>query len=83
VVTPARAAFHGALVGNLGYTAEEAAREIENGTLAAVAFGRPFISNPDLVERLQSKAPLAEPNPQTFYAPGPKGYIDYPALSAA
>lgn len=83
VVTPARAAFQGALVGNLGYTAEEAAREIENGTLAAVAFGRPFISNPDLVERLQSKAPLAEPNPKSFYSPGPKGYIDYPAMNAA
>lgn len=81
--TPARAAFKGALVSNLGYTVEEATSAIESGRVDAVAFGRPFISNPDLVERLQIGAPLAEPDPNTFYVPGAKGYTDYPALSAA
>ncbi len=81
--TPARAAFKGALVSNLGYTVEEATSAIESGRVDAVAFGRHFISNPDLVERLQIGAPLAEPDPNTFYVPGAKGYTDYPALSAA
>ena len=45
-----------------------------------ICFGRPFISNPDLVERLRSGAPLAAPDPNTFYAGEAKGYTDYPAL---
>lgn len=46
----------------------------------AIAFGRAFIANPDLVQRLQDHAPLNTPNPATFYTPGPVGYVDYPAL---
>ncbi len=45
-----------------------------------ICFGRPFISNPDLVERLRSGAPLATPDQATFYAGDAQGYIDYPAL---
>jgi N-ethylmaleimide reductase len=45
-----------------------------------VVFGRPFLANPDLVRRMQLDAPLNPPDPSTFYTPGPKGYIDYPAL---
>jgi N-ethylmaleimide reductase len=80
VVTPARAVFRGALVGNMGYGAEEAAAAITAGTYAAVAFGRAFISNPDLPARLAAGAPLADPDPATFYTPGPQGYTDYPSL---
>jgi len=54
---------------------------VESGRADAVAFGRLYIANPDLVQRLKADAPLSKPNPKTFYAPGPEGYIDYPALS--
>jgi N-ethylmaleimide reductase len=53
---------------------------IDSGKADAVAFGRLFISNPDLVERLKLNAVLNEPNPNTFYTPGPVGYTDYPTL---
>ena len=45
-----------------------------------ICFGRPFIANPDLVARLRSGAPLATPDPATFYAGEGKGYTDYPSL---
>jgi N-ethylmaleimide reductase len=48
-----------------------------------VAFGVPFLANPDLVERFRRKALLNQPDQDTFYAPGPKGYIDYPFLKEA
>lgn len=48
-----------------------------------IAFGRPFISNPDLVRRLREGAPLTPPNPETFYGGGAEGYTDYPTLSAS
>ena len=48
------------------------------GQLAA--FGRSFLANPDLVERLRTNAPLNEPDPKTFYTPGAAGYTDYPLL---
>ena len=46
------------------------------------AFGRPFIANPDLVERLKTRAPLTEFNPATLYGGGSAGYTDYPAIAA-
>ncbi|MEO6550511.1 MAG: hypothetical protein ABIN94_21070 [Ferruginibacter sp.] len=52
---------------------------LESGKGELVAFGRPFIANPDLVERFQSDATLAEPDYDTFYTPGEKGFTDYPA----
>jgi N-ethylmaleimide reductase len=48
-----------------------------------IAFGKPFISNPDLVERLKAGAPLNAPDKATFYGGGAKGYTDYPALEQA
>ena len=48
-----------------------------------VAFGRPFISNPDLVQRLRLDAPLTPPNHETFYGGGAEGYTDYPFLTEA
>jgi N-ethylmaleimide reductase len=83
VMTPARAAFTGVLIGNMGYTADEAEQAIAEGKLDAVAFGTSFLANPDLPERLALQAPLNAPNPATFYSPGPEGYTDYPTLSAA
>ena len=81
VLTPTRERFKGVLVANLGYGAEEANAAIRSGAVDAVAFGRPFIANPDLPERLASNAPLNTPDPSTFYSAGPTGYTDYPRLT--
>jgi N-ethylmaleimide reductase len=81
VVTAARAVFRGPLVGNMGYTPEEAANAIAAGTLDAVGFGHQYISNPDLVERVRAGVPLAQPDQSTFYSPGAKGYTDYPTMA--
>jgi len=80
LVTPVRANFKGVLVGNMGYTSDEAEKAIAEGLLDAVAFGTSFLANPDLPARIQTKSPLNKPNPATFYSPGPEGYTDYPAL---
>ncbi len=83
VVTAARAEFKGALIGNMGYSPAEAAQAITAGTLAAVAFGHHYVSNPDLVARVSAGAPLVEPDTKTFYSPGARGYTDYATLTAA
>lgn len=75
-----RRAFPGAYIANNGYTRELAAHAVSSGLVDAVAFGRPFISNPDLVERLRVNAPLNEPDQTTFYCCGATGYTDYPVL---
>ncbi|MGH1498374.1 alkene reductase [Yersinia proxima] len=75
-----RARFKGVIIGAGAYTAEKAESLIEKGFIDAVAFGRSYISNPDLVERLQQNAPLNEPDGETFYGGGAKGYTDYPTL---
>ncbi|CQD35422.1 alkene reductase [Yersinia mollaretii] len=75
-----RARFNGVIVGAGAYTAEKAEDLIEKGYIDAVAFGRSYISNPDLVARLQQQAPLNAPDGETFYGGGAKGYTDYPTL---
>lgn len=78
-------AIRGAARGNLmaagGYTREKAEAAIVDGSLQMVAFGRPFIANPDFVQRIKVGIPLAEANPDLFYTPGPEGYSDYPAAT--
>lgn len=81
VLTPAREEFKGVLIGNMGYSVDEAAQAVEDGKIDAAAFGVPFLANPDLPARFAAKAPLNEADPATFYTPGPRGYTDYPALS--
>lgn len=76
----ARKTFKGVYIANNGYDREMAIEAVEAGRADAVAFGRLFISNPDLVQRLKIDAALNAAHPQTFYTPGPAGYIDYPAL---
>lgn len=76
----AREAFKGTYIANNGYDRQMAIDAVETGKADAVAFGRLYISNPDLVQRLKANAPFNEADPNTFYAPGPKGYIDYPAM---
>jgi N-ethylmaleimide reductase len=75
-----RAEFNGALIYCGGYTAERAEALIAGGGADAVAFGRPYIANPDLVERFRRGAPLNEPDRATFYGGAEHGYTDYPAL---
>lgn len=75
-----RKAFKGCYMGNLMYDFDRATSAIREGKVDLVAFGRPFIANPDLVERLRTGAPLNEPDGDTFYGGGAKGYVDYPAL---
>ena len=80
-----RSIFKGPLVLNSDYDAALADADVSEGRADAIAFGRPFISNPDLVERIQAGAAFA-PNvnvPKSWYAPGPAGYIDYPTLAEA
>jgi N-ethylmaleimide reductase len=76
----ARKAFKGTYIANNGYTRQMALDAVASGAADAVAFGRAYIANPDLVRRLQDDAPLNAPNPQTFYTFGEEGYTDYPAL---
>jgi 2,4-dienoyl-CoA reductase-like NADH-dependent reductase (Old Yellow Enzyme family) len=76
-----RRLFRGPLMGNCGYTQESAEAAIAGGAADLIAFGRPYISNPDLVERFRNGWPLAEPAEMAvWYAPvGARGYSDFPA----
>ena len=77
-----RSRYRGAWIANNGYDRAMAENAVANGRADLIAFGRPFISNPDLVERLRKDAPLAQLNRATLYGGGAEGYTDYPALSA-
>ena len=78
-----REVFKGPLVLNQDYSLEAGQRDLDTGVADAIAWGRLYIANPDLVERFRIGAPLNEPNAKTFYHPGPIGYTDYPALETA
>ena len=73
--------FGGAYIANEGFTPETAQEVLEKGEADAVAFGKTFIANPDLPHRFAVSAALNAQKPELFYAPGPAGYTDYPALS--
>jgi len=75
------AAFGGKYIANNGYDRQLAIDAVASGHADMVAFGRPFISNPDLVERLRRNAELAEANKATYYGGGAEGYTDYKTLS--
>ena len=76
-----RSAFKGALILSGGYDAAGAESDLAAGKADLIAFGRPFLANPDLVERLRTGAGLNPLDFATFYTPGPKGYTDYPTLA--
>jgi 2,4-dienoyl-CoA reductase-like NADH-dependent reductase (Old Yellow Enzyme family) len=78
-----KAIFGGAYFANERFTPEDAEALLSTGEADAVAFGKLFIANPDLPERISSGAPLNPWDPQTFYSPGPRGYTDYPKLATA
>lgn len=76
-----RQRFKQTYLANNGYDLELAATRLREGKTDLFAFGRPFISNPDLVERLKAGAPLAQIDMATLYGGGAAGYIDYPSFS--
>ena len=80
VLTPVRSHYKGILVGNMGYSPEEAAEAVVAGKVDAIAFGNAFLANPDLPARILAGAALNQPNPATYYSPGAVGYTDYPVL---
>ena len=80
VITIASELYKGNLMVNMGYSPEEAAETIAANRADMVAFGVPFIANPDYPERIRTGAGFNNPDPDTFYTPGAKGYTDYPAM---
>ena len=72
--------YRGTVITNGGFTLETGNQALKEGWADAVAFGVPFLANPDLPERMKLGAALNEADPSTFYASGPKGYTDYPFL---
>ncbi|HET8611288.1 MAG TPA: alkene reductase, partial [Sphingomonas sp.] len=78
-----RRVFAGTLILNSDYDRTRAEATLAAGEADAIAFGRPFIANPDLVERLRDDLPLNAPEQATFYTQGAKGYTDYPLAAEA
>lgn len=77
-----RQVYRGPMMGNAGYDRDAAENAIASGDAEAIAFGRPFISNPDLVDRFRNDWPLAEPAPvKHWYGGGSVGFTDYPAYT--
>jgi N-ethylmaleimide reductase len=81
-LTVFRKLFNGAYLANNGYDRTSAIAAVASGAADLIAFGRPYIANPDLVERLERNAPLNEPDQATFYGGDARGYTDYPTLGA-
>jgi 2,4-dienoyl-CoA reductase-like NADH-dependent reductase (Old Yellow Enzyme family) len=78
-----RKVFSGPLILNQEYTRESADADLDSGLADGISFGRPFISNPDLPEKLRHKAELTPDNFRTWYSDGAEGYTDYPAGDGA
>lgn len=78
----ARRHYRGALILNGGFTWETGEAAVQSGLGDAIAYGLPFIANPDLPRRFLLNAPLNPVDEKRLYSPGPKGYVDYPFLAA-
>ena len=80
-VSPAmRPLYSGKIIVNSDYDGPTAQARLDEGIADGIAFGRTFLANPDLVERIRTQAPLNQPDSSTFYWGGAEGYVDYPAL---
>jgi N-ethylmaleimide reductase len=82
ILAVARRNFQGVLMSNGSYTRESGESTVACGAADAIVYGRPYIANPDLVNRFVKHAPLNEVNYERLYGGGPDGYSDYPALAA-
>jgi N-ethylmaleimide reductase len=80
-VAAIRSGFTGTIILCNGLTPETAEEKLQNGVADLVAFGRSFLANPDLVQRIESGAPLNQPDFSTLYTPGARGYTDYPVMA--
>jgi N-ethylmaleimide reductase len=78
-----RREFQRTLILSGGYDAARAESDLSAGKGDLIAFGKPFLANPDLVSRWREGTAVNAPDASTFYTPGPKGYTDYPALAGA
>ena len=78
VKTKIKDAFGGTIIASGGFDGEKAEMVLENEEGNLAAFGRPYLANPDLAKRIEQKLPMNEPDFDTFYTPGAKGYTDYP-----
>jgi N-ethylmaleimide reductase len=76
-----RRMYNGVIVANGNFDTVEASQAISTGLADAISFARPFISNPDLVYRMENGLHIADPDRSTFYSPGREGYTDYPLSS--
>ncbi|GKS64674.1 alkene reductase [Nitrospira sp.] len=81
ILATARQHFQGTLMTNGSYTRESGEVTVSSGAADAIVYGRPYIANPDLVERFAERAPLNEVNYDRLYGGGPDGYSDYPSLA--
>lgn len=81
VVQKIRKQFKNTLILSGGYDKKRAQEDLEKGNCDLIAFGRPFLANPDFVYRLKEDKNLADADQSTFYTPGEKGYSDYPSLN--
>lgn len=82
ILATARRHFQGVLMTNGSYTREGGESTIARGTADAIVYGRPYIANPDLVERFAKQAPLNDVNYDRLYGGGPDGYSDYPVVTS-
>jgi N-ethylmaleimide reductase len=79
----ARSLYSGTLISSGGYTPESGEHALERHCADLIGYGRLYIANPDLVERVRISAALNEPDRSTFYSRGDHGYLDYPSLAPA
>lgn len=77
----ARLHYSGTVIINTGVTRKHGNQLLDDGTAEAVAFGRDYIANPDLVERIRLNAALNEQRPEGYYSASAEGYTDYPTLA--
>jgi N-ethylmaleimide reductase len=82
IKTTFRRLFTGTLVLSGGYDSRRAEEDLAAGNCDLIAFGKPFLANPDLVDRYKRGEKLNQPDPGTFYTSGPRGYTDYPTLES-
>ncbi len=78
IIAQLRQAWKGVLILAGGYDAESAERALISGRADIIAFGRPFLANPDLPRRIHEGLPLNTPDPSSFFGGDQRGYIDYP-----
>ena len=76
-----RELFKGTLIGNGGFDPVTASAHVERGEVDLVSFARHYVSNPDLVARIEKGDPLAPSDPKTYYTGGPNGFVDYPPIA--